>query len=115
MLLLLTDLPDPPTDLRETGRSIIGDSNCSHEIEWTMTDRRGLKEFRLIRLTNFIENSNVMERYEDVMKVHFGVNRIFYNKELTDNVTLAVVAMNQCDDASNMSNTVNLCKLHISR
>ena len=107
MLLLLTDPLDPPTDLRETGHRVIGDTDCSHGIEWTMTDRRGLKEYRLMR---FDESSNV---YETVMMVHHDENGIMYNKELTDNVTLAVVAMNQCGDASSMSNTLNLRKLYV--
>lgn len=102
VLLLLTGPLDPPTDLRETDNMVIGSENCSHEIRWNVSGTRGLKEYRLI--------SSVMER---PIRVHPEKPVAIYNKRLEDTVTLAVVAINQCGEASDMSNTLILCKLRI--
>lgn len=105
MLLLLTDPLDPPTDLHETGRSVIGPHNCCHEVGWSVPDRRGLKEYILMRITD----ETVIEKH----RIHPEENQTIYNKGLKDNVTLVIVAVNHCDVESNMSNHLILCKLHI--
>lgn len=102
---MLTGPPDRPADLRETGRRVIGPNNSCHEIGWNIPNTRGLKEYILMRITDEPPH-DVMERHH----MHYGENHTIYSKELEDNVTLAIVAMNQCDEESDMSDPLILRK-----
>lgn len=103
-LSIITGDPASPTNLHQIS-NITGPKYCSHEIGWSISDTRGLKEYTLISITNRNESS--------VMEWHISPeeNKVNYSKKCNDDVNLAIRAISQCNVSSDMSDYLNLRKL----